>query len=116
MDGCLVFSGSLPEMADGKLEVLPQRPGNDQTTQARLCKADYFYQQSGVFPISSDILTPVFVAEKVKEAETRAVLGDLRQPRTKLFGAIGSTGRVQIFDQTNMIWIAQAQMKKNLNK
>jgi len=62
----------------------------------------------GVCLLPASILTATFVAEKVASAETKALLGDLRRPQSRLFAARGSKG-LHVFDQTNMTWLLCAE-------
>jgi len=72
-----------------------------------LLQADYF-DQMNVFPLPSTMLTPDFVAANVESAETKALLRDLRQPASQLLAAQGEYGKLHIFDQTSMLWLACA--------
>jgi len=59
-----------------------------------------------VCPLPTSILTAKFVAEKVVSEETRAILGDLRHPHSRLLATYDDPKRLHIFDETNMLWLA----------
>ena len=103
-DGCMIFSGSQPDLEDGTLQLSSKRVEKDQNKENRILEKDYF-EQNQVFSLSSSILTPAFVEEKVEEVATKAVLNDLRLPHSQLLAVVGDTG-LHIFDQTSMLWIA----------
>ena len=62
----------------------------------------------GVCRLPASILTAAFVAEKVESVATRALLGDLRRPHSRLFAVQGEKG-VHVFDQTSMTWLICAE-------
>ena len=62
----------------------------------------------GVCRLPASILTAAFVAEKVASAATRALLGDLRRPHSRLFAVQGWNG-LHVFDQTSMTWLICAE-------
>ena len=59
------------------------------------------------------MLTPDFVAKKVKSAETKALLRDLQQPASQLLAAQGDKGKLHIFDKTSMLWLACTTFEGN---
>jgi len=59
----------------------------------------------GVWRLPASILTAAFVAGKVASPETKALLGDLRRPHSRLFAVLGERRGVHVFDQTNMTWL-----------
>ena len=77
-------------------------------SEQNLLKADYFYQNS-VCHLPTSILTATFVAEKVVSEETRALLGDLRRPHSRLLATYDDSESLHIFDETNMLWLACAE-------
>ena len=104
-DGCMIFSGSQPDLEDGTLQLSSKRVEKDQKKANLLLEKDYF-NENQVFSLDSSILTPAFVKDKVKEAATKAVLNDLRLPHSQLIAVVASYGCLHIFDKTNMLWIA----------
>ena len=74
-------------------------------SEQNLLKADYF-EQNMVCHLPTSILTAKFVVEKVVSEETRALLGDLRRPHSRLLATYGNSKRLHIFDETNMTWLA----------
>ena len=67
-----------------------------------------------VCPLPTSILTAKFVAEKVVSEETRAILGDLRRPHSRLLATYGYHKRLHIFDETNMLWLACAEFPRQM--
>ena len=63
----------------------------------------------GVCRLPASILTAAFVAEKVASVESKALLGDLRRPHSRLFAVHGDEKQVHVFDQTNMAWLFCAE-------
>ena len=59
--------------------------------------------------LPTSILTATFVADKVVSEETRALLGDLRRPHSRLLATYDSSKRLHIFDETNMTWLTCAE-------
>ena len=82
------FSGSQPDLEDGTLQLSSKRVEKDQNKQNLLLDTDMF-NQNQVFSLSSSILTPAFVEEKVEEVATKAVLNDLRLPHSQLLAVVG---------------------------
>jgi hypothetical protein len=66
------------------------------------------FDQNMVCPLPASILTATFVADKVASEETRALLGDLRRPHSRLLATYDDHERLHIFDETNMTWLACA--------
>ena len=77
-------------------------------SEQNLLKPDEF-RQNMVCHLPTSILTAAFVAEKVVSEETRALLGDLRRPHSRLLATYGGSKRLHIFDETNMTWLACAE-------
>lgn len=77
-------------------------------SEQNLLKADLF-RQNMVCHLPSSILTAKFVADKVVSEETRALLGDLRRPHSRLLATYDLSNRLHIFDETNMLWLACAE-------
>ena len=73
--------------------------------QRNLLKADSF-NQNMVCHLPASILTAKFVVDKVESEETRALLGDLRRPHSRLLATYDYSKRLHIFDETNMLWLA----------
>ena len=69
-----------------------------QGEEEELPVADLFVK-SGAFAISSELLTAEFVRGHVGDAAKRAVLLDLKQPRSQLLALHGYKG-LHIFDKT----------------
>ena len=59
--------------------------------------------------LSTSILTAKFVVDNVVSEETRALLGDLRCPHSRLLATYDRSKWLHIFDETNMLWLACAQ-------
>jgi hypothetical protein len=76
-------------------------------SEQNLLKADSFYQNM-VCHLPTSILTAKFVEEEVVGEETRALLGDLRRPHSRLLATYGGSHSLYIFDETNMTWLACA--------
>jgi hypothetical protein len=74
-------------------------------SEQNLLEADEFYQNM-VCHLPTSILTATFVAEKVVSEETRALLGDLRRPHSRLLATYDDSKRLHIFDEANMLWLA----------
>jgi hypothetical protein len=77
-------------------------------SEQNLLKADTF-NQNMVCHLPTSVLTATFVADKVVSEETRARLGDLRRPHSRLLATYDSHKRLHIFDETNMLWLACAE-------
>ena len=78
-----------------------------------LLKADGF-KQNMVCHLPTSILTAKFVVDKVVSKETRALLGDLRRPHSRLLATYGDSKRLHIFDETNMTWLACAAFPRQM--
>ena len=65
--------------------------------EQNLLKADKF-DQNIVCQLPTSILTATFVAEKVVSEETRALLGDLRRPHSRLLATYSFSKCLHIFD------------------
>ena len=76
-------------------------------SEQNLLKADEF-RQNMVCHLPTSILTAKFVVDKVVSEETRALLGDLRRPHSRLLAKYGYDS-LHIFDETNMTWLACAE-------
>ena len=76
-------------------------------SEQNLLKPDEF-RQNMVCHLPTSILTAKFVADKVVSEETRALLGDLRRPHSRLLATYGYDS-LHIFDETNMLWLACAE-------
>ena len=76
-------------------------------SEQNLLKADNF-NHNMVCHLPTSILTAAFVADKVVGEETRALLGDLRRPHSRLLATYGYES-LHIFDETNMTWLACAK-------
>ena len=63
----------------------------------------------GMCRLPASILTAAFVAEKVASEATRALLGDLRRPHSRLFAVQGRYEGLHVFDQTSMTWLFCAE-------
>ena len=74
-------------------------------SEQNLLEADSF-DHNMVCHLPTSILTAAFVADKVASEETRALLGDLRRPHSRLLATYGDSERLHIFDETNMTWLA----------
>ena len=74
-------------------------------SEQNLLKPDEFRQNMACH-LPTSILTAKFVVKKVKNKETRALLGDLRRPHSRLLATYGDSKRLHIFDETNMTWLA----------
>ena len=74
-------------------------------SEQNLLKADEF-RQNMVCHLPTSILTAKFVVDKVVSEETRALLGDLRRPHSRLLATYDHSKRLHIFDETNMLWLA----------
>ena len=74
-------------------------------SEKNLLKADNFKQKM-VCHLPVIILTAKFVVDKVVSEETRALLGDLRRPHSRLLATYDYSRRLHIFDETNMTWLA----------
>ena len=74
-------------------------------SEQNLLEADEF-RQNMVCHLPTSILTAKFVVEKVVGEETRALLGDLRRPHSRLLATYGDSYNLHIFDETNMLWLA----------
>ena len=77
-------------------------------SEQNLLKADSF-NQNMVCHLPTSILTATFVVDKVVSEETRALLGDLRRPHSRLLATYGMSKCLHIFDETNMLWLACAE-------
>ena len=77
-------------------------------SQQNLLEADEF-SQNMVCHLPTSILTAKFLADKVVSEETRALLGDLRRPHSRLLATYGHSNSLHIFDETNMTWLACAE-------
>jgi len=76
-------------------------------SEQNLLEADFFYKDM-VCHLPTSILTAKFVVDKVVSEETRAILGDLRRPHSRLL-ATCDYSNLHIFDETNMLWLACTQ-------
>ena len=74
-------------------------------SEQNLLEADFFVQNMACH-LPTSILTATFMAKKVKNKETRALLGDLRRPHSRLLATYGWSKCLHIFDETNMTWLA----------
>ena len=71
---------------------------------------DDCFKQNMVCHLPTSILTAKFVVDKVVSEETRALLGDLRRPHSRLLAIYGDMSKcLHIFDETNMTWLACAE-------
>ena len=87
MASCMVYeTDGSPARHDGVFKALKKRTENKQSNGECLRREDGF-SQTHSFAVSSAMLSPAFVAEKVECVETRALLGDLRQPHSQLLAA-----------------------------
>ena len=77
-------------------------------SEQNLLEADTFYQNMACH-LPNSILTAAFVVDKVVSEETRALLGDLRRPHSRLLATYSESRCVHIFDVTNMTWLACAE-------
>ena len=77
-------------------------------SEQNLLKADEF-RQNMVCHLPTSILTAKFVVDKVVSEETRALLGDLRRPHSRLLATYDMSKCLHIFDETNMTWLACAE-------
>ena len=77
-------------------------------SEQNLLKACSF-EQNMVCHLPTSILTAKFVVDKVVSEETRALLGDLRRPHSRLLATYGGSNHLHIFDETNMTWLACAE-------
>jgi len=50
-------------------------------------------------------LTAKFLEQKVLNKKTRELLGDLRRPHSHLLATLDVSGDLQIFDETNKLWL-----------
>ena len=62
--------------------------------------------------LPTSILTAKYMKSKVKNKETRALLGDLRRPHSRILATYGVSKRLHIFDETNMTWLACAKFPR----
>ena len=62
------------------------------------------FMQNAVFPLSESLITSKFVKKQVNE-EKRAVLLDLKQPRSQLFAVVGRNA-LHVFDKSHDLWIS----------
>jgi hypothetical protein len=76
--------------------------------QQNLLKADKFYQNMACH-LPTSILTAKFVVDEVVSEQTRALLGDLRRPHSRLLATYDVHKCLHIFDETNMTWLACAE-------
>ena len=67
------------------------------------------FNQNMVCHLPTSILTAAFVVDKVASKETRALLGDLRRPHSRLLATHDYSKRLHIFDETKMTWLACAE-------
>ena len=79
-----------------------------QNFETELLKRDYF-EQKIVVRLPSSILTTTFVEAVVESAATREMLGDLRRPHSHLLVAQAYSGKLHVFDKTNMVWVFCAE-------
>ena len=77
-------------------------------SEQNLLKPDAFYQNMACH-LPTSILTATFMKKKVTNKETRALLGDLRRPHSRLLATYGVSKCLHIFDETNMLWLACAE-------
>ena len=77
-------------------------------SEQNLLKADSF-NQNMVCHLPTSILTATFVVDKDVSEETRALLGDLRRPHSRLLATYDYSKCLHIFDETNMTWLACAE-------
>ena len=77
-------------------------------SEQNLLQAERF-EQNMVCHLPTSILTAKFVADKVVSEETRALLGDLRRPHSRLLATYSESKRLHIFDETNMTWLSCAE-------
>ena len=77
-------------------------------SEQNLLKDDYF-EQNMACHLPTSILTATFVVDKVVSEETRALLGDLRRPHSRLLATYDGSKHLHIFDETNMTWLACAE-------
>ena len=77
-------------------------------SEQNLLEADEF-RHSMVCHLPTSILTAKFVVDKVVSEETRALLGDLRRPHSRLLAIYDDRMSLHIFDETNMLWLACAE-------
>ena len=76
-------------------------------SEQNLLKAGKFNQNMACH-LPTSILTAKFVVNEVVSEETRALLGDLRRPHSRLLATYGHN-KLHIFDETNMLWLAFAE-------
>ena len=55
--------------------------------------------------MSSDLLTPAFVQDHVRDSAKKALLLDLKQPHSDLVAVHGYDKGLHIFDKTHRIWL-----------
>ena len=77
-------------------------------SEQNLLKPDEFRQNMACH-LPTSILTAKFVVDKVVSEETRAILGDLRRPHSRLLATYDMRKCLHIFDETNMLWVACAE-------
>ena len=78
-------------------------------SEQNLLKADYFYQNMVCHLPTSILTAKTMKRRKVVSEETRALLGDLRRPHSRLLATYDDSKRLHIFDETNMTWLACAK-------
>jgi hypothetical protein len=77
-------------------------------SEKNLLDDDSFIQNMACH-LPASILTATFVVDKVVSKETRALLGDLRRPHSRLLATYDASKRLHIFDETSMLWLACAE-------